>query len=55
MDSLQEILIKRDGYSQEDAVREIAGMRERVIEGENPETLLFEIGLEPDYIFDLIF
>lgn len=32
----------------------IKEMRERVYEGENPEEILYEIGLEPDYVFDLI-
>lgn len=54
MDSLQKILIERDGYSKEDAKKEISEMRKQVFQGANPETLLYEIGLEPDYIFDLI-
>jgi len=29
-------------------------MRERFYDGENPEELLYEYNLEPDYIFDLL-
>ncbi len=32
----------------------IEDMKRRIEEGENPEELLLEEGLEPDYIFDLI-
>ncbi len=32
----------------------IKEMRQRVYEGEDPEEILYEIGLEPDYVFDLI-
>lgn len=37
-----------------DAKEIINEMRQRVYEGENPEEILYEIGLEPDYVFDLI-
>jgi hypothetical protein len=30
-------------------------MRARVMEGEDPEEVLYEEGLEPDYIFDLLY
>ncbi len=29
-------------------------MIERVMDGEDPEEILFEEGLEPDYVFDII-
>jgi hypothetical protein len=29
-------------------------MAERVLEGEDPEEVLAEYGLEPDYVFDII-
>ena len=37
----------------EAAAKKIAGMRAKVANGKNPETLLHNIGLEPDYVFDL--
>ena len=54
--SVIKILINRDGMSQLEAEKAIKHIRERVlIDGENPEEILLnELGLEPDYIFDLI-
>lgn len=48
-------LMMRDGLSERAAREELESLRERVREGENPiELLEDELGLEPDYIFDLI-
>ena len=54
--SVIKILINRDGMSQLEAEKAIKHIRKRVlIDGENPEEILLnELGLEPDYIFDLI-
>jgi len=52
--SIKKVLIERDGYSEEEAQEILQEMREDVANGENPEELLYDIGLEPDYIFDLI-
>ena len=30
-------------------------MRARVMDGEDPEEVLYEEGLEPDYVFDLLY
>ena len=54
MDNLKTVLMRRDEMSASEADELIAEMQERVMEGENPEELLYEIGLEPDYFFDLI-
>ena len=51
---LARIFITRDHMSQGDAAAKVEGMRSRVWEGEDPEDLLWEEGLEPDYIMDLI-
>lgn len=32
----------------------VAEMKLRVEEGENPEEVLYEHGLEPDYVFEII-
>ena len=53
MTEVENILINRDGNTPDEAFEILEEMRERVLEGENPEELLYEIGLEPDYIFDL--
>lgn len=53
--SLLEVLVQRDGYTKAEADEIIAEARERVMDGEDPEEILYnDFGLEPDYIFDLI-
>jgi hypothetical protein len=42
------------GYSKEEAEEIITNMREDVLAGADPEEILFEEGLEPDYVFDII-
>ena len=51
---LARIFITRDHMGQGDAAAKVEEMRSRVWEGEDPEELLWEEGLEPDYIMDLI-
>jgi len=51
---LKQALINGQDMSATEADEAIAEMREQILEGENPEEVLFDIGLEPDYIFDLI-
>lgn len=46
--------LKANDYSNEEALQEINEMRNRVYLGESPEEILYEYGLEPDYIFELI-
>jgi anthranilate phosphoribosyltransferase len=55
MKPLLETLMERDDLTQKEAQELINEMNERMHEGEDPEELLYEIGLEPDYVFDLIF
>lgn len=40
--------------TEQEAKNLVEEMRERVYEGENPEDVLYDEGLEPDYIFDII-
>lgn len=55
MQSLQSVLMRRDDMTAEEALDTIADLRNRVMGGENPEELLYdELGLEPDYIFDIM-
>jgi len=42
------------GYTKEEAEEVISEMREAILSGEDPEELLHDEGLEPDYIMDLI-
>ena len=54
MTTLEKVLIVRDQLTIAEAKEIIDEMKERVLEGENPDDLLYEIGLEPDYVFDLL-
>lgn len=55
MQSLQSVLMYRDDMTAEEALDTIDDLRKRVMDGENPEELLYdELGLEPDYIFDIM-
>jgi len=52
---LKQVLMQRDDLTAKEAEEIINEMREMVLEGENPEEVLYDIvGLEPDYIFDLL-
>lgn len=54
LESVQTILMRRDGMTRDEARDAINEMRQRVMDGEDPEELLHEIGLEPDYIWDIL-
>ena len=55
METIKQVLMRRDGLTAAEADDEITIARERVIRGEDPEEVLAEeFGLEPDYIFDII-
>ena len=54
MSKIERILIRRDEMTEEEAKEVVAEAREMIADGENPEDVLYDLGLEPDYIFDLI-
>lgn len=55
LESLKQVLMRRDGMTSSEADAAIAEARELVEAGEDPEDVLEdEFGLEPDYIWDLI-
>jgi len=55
LDSIKNILMTRDEMSEDDADAMIAYCKQLVIEGEDPEEVLSdELGLEPDYIFEIM-
>jgi plastocyanin domain-containing protein len=54
-ETLHQILVTRDNYTEEEARQEIKEMKIRVMNGEDPEEILYELGLEPDYVFELIY
>ena len=51
MNDLKRILYEKYGEEAEYILRQ---MRERVDEGDNPDDILEEEGLEPDYVYDLL-
>ena len=51
---LAHIFMTRDHMSRSEAAAKVEEMRSLVWEGEDPEDLLWEEGLEPDHIMDLI-
>jgi hypothetical protein len=42
------------GYTEEEADVIIFDMRNAVLNGDDPEELLYEFGLEPDYVMDIL-
>lgn len=55
LESIKEVLMRRDRLSAGDAQDLIDEAKARIAEGEDPEKVLQEeFGLEPDYIFDLL-
>ena len=54
MSELEKVLVERDEMTPAQAHKELIEMRLRVLEGEDPEEIFYNLGLEPDYTFDLI-
>ena len=55
METLKQVLMRRDNLSAGEADDLIEEAREAIREGADPEEVLAQdFGLEPDYIFDLI-
>ena len=47
-------LISSQDMTAQEAFDVVNEMRKRVYQGESPEDVLYEVRLEPDYLFDLI-
>jgi hypothetical protein len=54
MSELKKALMSGQDMSADEADEAIEEMREQVLQGANPEEVLHDIGLEPDYVFDII-
>ena len=52
--TLLEALMNSQHLTEEDATELIAKMANEVNDGANPEEVLHEQGLEPDYVIDLL-
>ena len=48
------IFMTRDEMSHQEARELLQEMRQQVAAGEDPEEVLYENGLEPDYIYNLL-
>lgn len=55
MSELRDALVSGGHYEESEVDEVMAEMYQRMMEGENPEDILYEEGLEPDYVFDLIY
>lgn len=51
---LIKIFMNRDGMTLSEAEEQVNWMKEQVAQGENPEDVLYDEGLEPDYILELL-
>lgn len=55
METLKQVLMRRDKLSSDEADAAIEEAKALVAEGFDPEDILHdEFGLEPDYVFDLL-
>jgi hypothetical protein len=55
MTLIQALIRSEQAETAEEAQKIVSEMRQRVINNnEDPEEILYEYGLEPDYVFDLI-
>jgi len=54
MTEVERMLMHCEGLTRKEAREELLDMRNRVRDGEDPEEILYEWGLEPDYVFDLL-
>ena len=53
--TLKEAMMRAHDMSASDANAEIKRMKNMIMSGNDPEDLLYEMGLEPDYVIDLLF
>ena len=62
MEHITDVLVRRDGISEEEAERQVADFREEIddmimdgdLEGIE-DALMDDFGLEPDYLMDILF
>ena len=62
MDSITEVLMRRDGLSEEDAKAEVENFKEDIEDSimsgnleDIEDALINDLGLEPDYLMDILF
>jgi|LakMenE18May11ns_1017448.scaffolds.fasta_scaffold9650676_2 hypothetical protein len=47
--------LEKQGNNVEEIIEILEEMSESVLNGDNPEEVLFDYGLEPDYVLDLVY
>jgi hypothetical protein len=52
--NIKQALMEGQGLSEDEAKHAIKEMKIQVADGEDPEEVLYENGLEPDYIFEIL-
>jgi len=62
MDSITEVLMRRDGLSEEEAKREVDDFKDSIEDSimsgnleDIEDALMNDFGLEPDYLMDILF
>ena len=54
-ETIKQVLMRRDGLSDDEADEMVAYAKDRIADGEDPEEVCYEeFGLEPDYVFELL-
>jgi hypothetical protein len=55
MESLKEVIMRRDSLTSQEADEQINEAKQLVLEGFDPEEVMYEMfSLEPDYVFDIL-
>lgn len=49
-----DILMKRDGLDEDEAIKQVRGCRELMLETGDEDVIMDELGLEPDYLIDVL-
>lgn len=52
---LHKALMNKEDLTAEEVDNLVKEMKDRLISGEDPEEILRDEGLEPDYVFDLLY
>ena len=52
--SLLRALMYKFEMEEDEAQKEIEMMKQAVLDGQDPEEVLYEYGLEPDYVFEIL-
>lgn len=54
LSELEKVLMERDDLTVQEVKELVQECKDQIRDGEDPEDVLHELGLEPDYIIDLL-